>query len=599
MKDKSMFRSGSILLVLLMLTTACQSGVPPVPTATPDAGQTPAAPDAAEATPTPDAATAAIITAVAIQTTRSPVPAPVASRAALPTAVPPGRAVEPAATDLQTKLAALRTALRTQDVSTALKLQRQLLASSDQAEAAMKDDKSAQAQAVRAAIADLRAAAAGGDSNGYDHAEASLRQLLGGTTPGASLTVTTQGNTPTEVSTDIHTIADQVRGLRQAIQGRNAGEALRLQAALVSEIEAAQKGLDKDSSDDSKTLKAALGDLQKGLDGDVTRLAAASLALDKLDGPVTADRAQQPTTDVAQAATTLGSKIDAFRAAASTKSKADLLRLQDDILTEVDHDRAALALDPSDQTPATAAFKQALNDVRVGVSGDLTKLDGARANLAKAAGQDVPAATAGATSTDAAKPIADLSKFAADLDNTVSSFQTAVQKDDTGSLLRLRKQLSDQAAQVDANLKDAQNRPADEVRAAVASIRTAFAGDLTKLDEAHVHLRAVASGTVAQPGANAAATKTPELQGVTGALREKLASLAAAVRDQKSPDEIATKRDAVKTAAAQAQAALTGSTDPRADRLRTAISTANEAAGGDDTKASSAQTALDAAVNAH
>src|SRR5262249_3020343 len=155
-----------------------------------------------------------------------------------------------------------------QDVNGALKVQRQLLTASDAAETALKDDKSAQAQAVRAAIADLRAAAAGGDSNGYDHAEASLRQLLGGAASGARLTATSQGNTVADLDTDLHTIADQVRGLRSAIQNRNSGEALRLQAELVSEVPAALRAMDKDESEQGKAFKLALGDLQKGLDGD-------------------------------------------------------------------------------------------------------------------------------------------------------------------------------------------------------------------------------------------------------------------------------------------------------------------------------------------
>jgi len=60
----------------------------------------------------------------------------------------------------------------------------------------------------------------------------------------------------------------------------------------------------------------------------------------------------------------------------------------------------------------------------------------------------------------------------ADLDNTVNSFQAALQKNDTGTMLKLQRQLSDQAAQADSSLKDAQSKPADEVRAAVDALAT-------------------------------------------------------------------------------------------------------------------------------
>jgi hypothetical protein len=392
------------------------------------------------------------------------------------------------------------------------------------------------------------------------------------------------------------------------MQSHNTGEALRLQAQLVNAVAVAQKAAEKDDSDQGKAMRAALSDLQKGLDGDATRLSAASAALDKLDGPV--QTAGKPVvTDASQMATSLASRVDAFRAAASTNSKADLLRLQQEILTEIDQDSAALALSggTTDQSPSMAALKAGLDGTRAGVSGDLTKLDQARASLAKAAGDDssVSASTsagAGAGSNAASKPIADLSRFAADLDNTVNSFQAAFQKNDTGSMLRLQRQLSDQAAQVDSSLKDSQSKPADEVRAAVASIRTAFAGDLNKLDEAHVHLRTVTGGAGAAQAVSVSATpgsKQPagDVVTVSNGLRDRLTGLTTAVRDHQSADELAKRRDALKAEVTQAETALNGmKNDPRADRLRNALGAAREAAGGDDTKAASAQSALEAAL---
>jgi hypothetical protein len=504
--------------------------------------------------------------------------------------------------DLQTKLGALSTAMRSQDVATALRVQRELLAAGDQAEAALKNDKSTQAQTVRAAIADIRSSATGGDTNGYEHAASALRQVLGGATGGLGVTVSSQPAT-SDVGADLHTLSDQVRGLRQAVQSRNTGEALRLQAQLVNAIGVAQKAAEKDDSDQGKALRAALSDLQKGLDGDATRLSAASTALEKLDAPVSA--AGRPVvTDVSQMAASLASRLDAFRAAASTNSKTDLLRLQQEILVEVDQDAAALVLSgSSDQSPATAALKAALDGARVGVSGDLTKLDAARANLAKAAGDSssLPASPSAITgSSTATKPIADLSRFASDLDNTVNSFQAAFQKNDTGAMLRLQRQLSDQAAQVDSSLKDAQSKPADEVRAAVASIRTAFAGDLSKLDEAHVHLRTVsgaASGAAASAPVSSATPAAGDVVTVANGLRDKATGLSSAVRDHQSADEITRRRDALKAEVARAEAALNGmKNDPRAERLRGALGVAREAAGGDDAKAANAQSAIDSAL---
>ena len=77
-----------------------------------------------------------------------------------------------------------------------------------------------------------------------------------------------------------------------------------------------------------------------------------------------------------------------------------------------------------------------------------------------------------------------------------------------------------------------------------------------------------------------------------------MSGLSAAVRDpHQSADDIAKRRDALNTDALKAQAALKGSTDPRADRLRSALTTAREAATGDDAKLQSALSGLDAALN--
>jgi hypothetical protein len=483
--------------------------------------------------------------------------------------------------------------MRTQDVPTALRLQRELLTASDEAEASLKNDKSTQAQNVRAAIADIRAAASGGDTNALEHAASTLRQINGTPTGGFGITVTSQAATPV-IATDAHTMSEQVRGLRQAMQSRNTGEALRLQGVLVAEVTAAQAAAAKDDSEAGKTLRSTLSDLDKGLGGDTTRLAAAAAAFDKLDLP--ADRPAAAATDVAQVASALASKVDAFRAAASTGSRTDLLRLQQEILADADQAAAGLTLD---QSPSAAVLKRALDGVRAGVSGDLTKLDAARGDLAKAAGVDLPTAgTSSSNSTGSSRPIADLSRFAADLDNNVNAFQAALQKNDTGSMLRLQRQLSDQAAQADSSLKDAQSKPADEVRAAVASIRTAFAGDLNKLDEAHVHLRTVSGGTATQATSQSTPTRTAQADVLPAgnSLRDRVSGLAMAVRDRQPPDELAKRRDALKAEVAQAEAALNGASDPRADRLRKALGTVREAAGGDDSKAASAQTAVETAL---
>jgi len=167
--------------------------------------------------------------------TPPPTPTPRPTPRPLPTPVPPSQALGPAATTLQTKVSAFRAALRAQDVAGSLRLQRELLAAASDADTAVKGDKSPQAQVVRGAVTQIRAAIAG-DTNGLDHADAALRQVIGGGAGGVGVTLT--GDSSADPVGDLHTLAMDVRDFRQAVQSKNAGDALRLQGKLVGEVDA-------------------------------------------------------------------------------------------------------------------------------------------------------------------------------------------------------------------------------------------------------------------------------------------------------------------------------------------------------------------------
>ena len=576
-----------VALVGCQSTPQVQSSQPtadaPVPTdtalATTDAST---AADGSVATVDPTAVDAA---PVAPPTPPAP-PTPRPTARPLPTPVPPSQALDPAATALETKVSAFRASLKTQDVAGTLRAQRELLASANDAESAIKNDKSPQAQSVRGAIAEVRAAIAG-DNNGLEQADTALRQVIGGAS--GSLGVTMTSDPSADPAGDLHTLNTDLHDFQQAIQSKNTGDALRLQGKLVGEISAAQKLASNDHSDQGKTLNDALALLQKGIDGDPTALATASTVLDKVDGGP--GQAQAPT-DYAGLAASLAAKLDAFETATATASQGDLLRLQQEILSEATQDEATLG---SDQSPQAAALRAAIKAARDSASGDLTKVDTARADLGKVSGQ------AAASGTSTAKPITDIKGFAGDLDNTVASFQAALDKNDTSALLRLQKSLADQADQADANLKGVQSKPAEEVLAGVAAIRAAFAGDTSKLADARVQLRMVAgaTGTVTSPPVKAASNAPGfDAQTIAGGVRDKLTSLTDALHDpHQSPDEIAKRRDALNAEALKAEAALKGTTDPRADRLRSALTTAREAAAGDDAKTQSALSGLQAALS--
>jgi hypothetical protein len=533
---------------------------------------TPPAPAAADATSADDASVAA---PTEVAPTPVLVPTPRPTPRPLPTPIPPSQAVEPAATALETKLSAFRAALRAQDVNGALKLQRDLVAATSDAETAIKSDKSPQAQSVRSAIAEIRSGV-GGDNNSLDHAESALRQVIGG--GGGTLGITTGSDASQNPADDLHSLNVDLHDFRQAIQSKNSGDALRLQGKLLDEVSTAQQSAGTGNS----VLGDALATLQKGLNGDQTALSDAAAALDKLD---TGNADASATPDYAGLAASLAAKMDAFETATATASQGDLLRLQQEILSEATQDESALG---SDNSPQAGALRDAIKATQASVSGDLANVDSARANLGKVSGQS---AESGAST---AKPITDIKGFARDLDSTVGSFQDALQRNDTSSMLRLQKSLADQADQADASLKGVQSKPAQDVLSAVASIRSSFAGDTSKLVDARVQLKSVSGGPSAPVSSNPApAASKFDSQAVSGGVRDQLNSLNAAIHDpHQSTDEIAKRRDAVNSAAVKAAASLQGVTDPRADQLRSALTTAREAAAGDDAKIQSALSAL-------
>jgi hypothetical protein len=299
--------------------------------------------------------------------------------------------------------------------------------------------------------------------------------------------------------------------------------------------------------------------------------------------------------DIPRAASSISIRLDAFRAAVTAGNRSELLRLQQEILMEADQAEATLSQD--DQSPEAIALRGGLGALRASVSGDMSKLDTASASLAKAAGDTAATAAPSTPSAANVKPIADLARFAGDLDSSIVAFQNAYQKSDTGAMLRLQRQLSDKAAQADATLKDAQGGTADDVRAAVAAIRTAFAGDFSKLDEARVQLRDAAGATASPTQVQATPNARPaDLQPIVNGLHDELDGLAGAVRAHQSTEEVAKRRDALRAATTKAEAALNETNDPRADRLRQALGAVREAAGGDDAKAAAALASLDAAL---
>ncbi|HZQ97187.1 MAG TPA: hypothetical protein VFC93_00065 [Chloroflexota bacterium] len=613
-------RRAWILAAILLASAACSAASPSDSEAPPEATQedissTVGEPEVAAAEP---AAVGAASTddAEAVEATPQEPPTPIATPTPrptpLPTAtpIPPSKEVEPTAANLATKLTAYRTALKGKDLDIALRAGRELLAAVDQGETALKNDKSRQAAALMTTMSNIRAGIVG-DNQAMDHADAALRQPTGAGTSGAATSgLVTSGTAATpgvEMSLALSDLADKLRSFRQAVHDHSVESAVRLQGDLLIDLTALERANVQDKSDKGKSLNAAFADLRKGLDGDPNALAAAAQVIERQSGT-----SAGAAVDIPALALSLSTKLDAFRTASAGGSRDDLLRLQRQILAEADQTTKTLGFDESG--PAHE-LRDAIAATRAAVSGETNKMDGAQKSLAKLAGtQDDAAAALGAPG--APNPITDLPKFASEMEQTIIAFQAAIKKDDTGAMLKLQRDLVDKTDRSDAALKTISTKPAEQMRSANATIRTAFAGDMSKLDEAAAQLRQISGSAAAKsavPNATGAKTAPQPSQNfdpkaVTNELRNKLNGLKEGVTIQNqtkgqplSGDEIAARKDdmAKRRSALQAELSKTEDALKAFDEKTTApmkdvLQAIHEAANGDDAKIDAAVHALDA-----
>ncbi|MHB0870912.1 MAG: hypothetical protein ACYC5J_15875 [Chloroflexota bacterium] len=261
------------------------------------------------------------------------------------------------------------------------------------------------------------------------------------------------------------------------------------------------------------------------------------------------------------------------------------LRLQKDLLTEVDKVEKTLQIDRS--APADLV-RQAIKELRAGAAGDAAKLDSARAKLRVASGQPSPSAesSAGSPSSDtAATPQA----IASSLQSKLRSLNSARQQNSVGDLLRLQQELQAEIAQGEKALANQHSEAADRLRPALQDLKDGVAGDENKLASAADSLQAVAS-TSATPGAGSAAASR-QVQSAATSLDGKLAALRQALSGGSNDDLLRAQRDLLDEVD-RADAALKSDGSPGADQLRSALSMAREGASGDPAKLDGARSQL-------
>ena len=294
-------------------------------------------------------------------------------------------------------------------------------------------------------------------------------------------------------------LQQQVVELQQALAIGDRESILKLQKDLLAALPDAEAAAQADPAPGAEPFREALAELQDGLSGDTTRLASASQKLAAFTGENVAANgtpgaygltgtpapAVEPITDIPRYAGDLADKVEAFQ----TAQGGDLLRLQEDVLTELQRGETVFGRSTS---PQTETLRSGLQDLRQAMGGDTVKFDSAVAKLQQVAGQSA-GNTGTATSQTQANSV-DVQPIANELNNRLGDLQNAVNSHDQQALENARKALNEQLDKAQSQLANANSAKAKALQNALGPVREAAAGDNAKLDAARAALQQALSG---------------------------------------------------------------------------------------------------------
>lgn len=517
----------------------------------------------------------------------TPTPAPpTATPTPTATPVPPSSALAPAVDGLEQKLAAFRSALASKNLERLSSAQLALLEEADRAEAALKNDKSPQANLVRDAIDDIRSGAAG-QTRLLDAAAQGLSQAGGrnGTRSGVGTPSAGARSRALDYSTLANSFREKLAGYEQARRERNPENLLRRQKDLVDVLGQIQEATQDADFPEARQLRAAADDLRRALDGGPEKLDAALAKAREAAGATQSEDVAQ-VGDPATIVEPIQRKASAFKAAVEGGRSADLARMQKDLLDEIVRAEGRLKADSS---PEADKARSALRALRDGASGDTAKLDGALANLAEITGQ-----ASGDAGTPASQSSGDLRRTAESVRGKVEALQEAIRKGSSGDQLRLQRELHDLVTKVRPGLEGDPSSQAGALRGALDAIGNGLAGDQQKLDEAAKQLDQVL-GRSATPTAQAQRRQSSQSSVDLGPIRSSLDNRLSALEDalkrgeeegiEKAQQDLRAEADRVADSLQKLEPAT-------ADRVRSAIGAAREAAGGDLLKVQAARETL-------
>lgn len=323
------------------------------------------------------------------------------------------------------------------------------------------------------------------------------------------------------------------------------------------------------------------------------------------DSPASASGPTAGDQDLLALLSATADKIDAIRDAIRDKDANSLLRFQHELLGDLQRGRE---LTKQDESREGKTARDALDQVEGGLSGDVTKLEGA----ARALNQATIALAKARGVTLAPRPdrVSDLRRYAQDAASKVANFQRGYLEGDASRLLRLQRELLQMADAGLASLRSSYSPQAQQVKSALQDIQAALPEDIDRLETARTKLLDV-TGTTTQPTAAAkpaaAATAPPaqaqatpkeppfrdagDLIAPVNGLGQRVGALRLALQNG-NQDDAQKARAALADEVKRTEGRLAGANFAEAERLRKALVLLNKVAGGDDQQVDPASEAL-------
>lgn len=381
MRRRSLPALAVLVLAAGVVLTGCPAVAPAEETATPES--------VAQATPAPEGTATVEVTPTPALPTETPTPSgPTPTPTITPTPAP-SLATYQIADTLQQQAAELQQALALNDRESVLELQRDLLESLPDAEQAAEADDSPGAKTFREAVAELRDGVQG-DTARLSSALKKLSAFTGTAiasatgTPRAGLPLS--GQTAVEPITDIPRYAQRLAGMVEDLQSAQGGDLLRLQAAVLKELERGEATLGRSNLPQAETVRAGLQDLRQALGGDSVKYDSAIAKLRQAGGQsATGSQSSRGTpsanVDLQPIVNDLNNRLEALRNAVNNDDEQGIENARKALNEQLS--KAQSQLNGMDSAKADR-LRKALGPVREAASGDNAKVEAARAALQEA-----------------------------------------------------------------------------------------------------------------------------------------------------------------------------------------------------------------------